>query len=292
MASLARSAPLERSTVSRDAVDAIRALAPEDGVALWWLGQSGFVIRGRSATIVIDPFLTDYGGFGRLYDPPFPPGELDFVDLLVGTHLHADHIDPLGFPQVLDASPAALAIVPSAVLDEVGELVGSRDRLVGAISDARMERAGVTISPLPAVHASVPADGYGFHLNERGEHPFLGYVFELDGVRIGHLGDTLMYDGLPERLSEADLDVLIVPINGVSWFREQRGLVGNLNVFEAAELAASSGARLALPVHWDLFADNTEDPEHFVRYVAERHPDVNVTVPRRGTPLRLAPRGG
>ena len=271
-------------------LEEIVAFVPERGVAVWWLGQAGFIIRGRSGTVAIDPFLTDFGHFGRLYEPPCSPVDVDFLDFLLGTHEHADHIDPLGFPQLMEASRDAVGVVPSAVLPRVAPLVGSQARLIGVSLDRPIERNSVTVTPIPAVHGDVPADGYGFHLDAAGSHPFLGYVIELDGVRLCHTGDTLVYDGLADRLRGADLDLLMLPINGVSWFREQRGLVGNMNVFEAAELAEASGARLTLPMHWDLFADNTEDPEHFVRYAAAKHPAVNVQVPAIGVPLHLSPR--
>lgn len=272
--------------------EVIAARSPQHGVSVWWLGQAGFILRGASATVAIDPFVTDYGSFGRLYAPPLEPEELDGVDLLLGTHDHVDHIDPLGFPRILAASPGATAVVPTAVRERVVELVGTADRVLGASVGTVTEERGVTITPLPAVHGSLPEAGYGFHRTESGEYPFLGYVIELDGVRIAHTGDTLVYDGLPERLRERELDLLIVPINGVSWFRERRGIVGNMNVLEAAELAEASGARLVVPVHWDLFADNTEDPENFVRRLATHHPGVNASVPAIGTRIDLVPADG
>src|SRR5882672_1171913 len=181
---------------------------------------------------------------------------------------------------------------PEAVRERVVELVGSTERLLGASVGSVIEECGVTIMPLPAVHGALPEDGYGFHRTESGEYPFLGYVIELDGVRIAHTGDTLVYDGLAERLRALDLDLLIVPINGVSWFRERRGIVGNMNVLEAAELAEASAARLVIPVHWDLFADNTEDPENFVRRLATHHPGVNASVPSIGTLIDVVPADG
>jgi L-ascorbate 6-phosphate lactonase len=269
--------------------DKIAGSTPASGVDVWWLGQAGVVLRGSGASVAIDPFLTDYGGFGRLYDPPIAPDQVDFLDLLLGTHDHIDHIDPLGFPALLDASPEAIGIVPAAVLPRVSSLVGDSSRLLGARVDSMIEHSGVTVAALPAVHANEPNDGYDFHLTADGEYPFLGYVVELDGVRICHTGDTLIYDGLLDRLRTERLDLLILPINGASWFREQRGLVGNMNVFEAAELAAASGVPIAMPVHWDLFADNTEDPEHFARYAASRHPGVRVVIPTIGCSLHLDP---
>jgi L-ascorbate metabolism protein UlaG (beta-lactamase superfamily) len=181
--------------------------------------------------------------------------------------------------------------VPEAVRAGVATLEGiDAARVRGAQAERPCEHGPVRIDPFAAVHAPHPDDGYGFHRTEAGDHPFLGYVIELAGVRIAHTGDTLVYDGLAERLRSAGLDVLLAPINGISWFRERRGLAGNMNVFEAAELAEQTGAQITVPIHWDLFADNTEDPDHLVRYAAARHSQVHVVVPAIGTPLVVSPR--
>ena len=272
-------------------LDEIAGHVPERGVSIWWLGQSGVIIRGRSATVAIDPFLTDYGQFGRLYEPPFLAGGGEFLDLLLeNSRCHADQRRSAGLSAVArHASPGALGVVPAAALEAVAGRIGSTARLIGASVGRPFEHAGVRVTPIPAVHAVVPADGYGFHLDAAGEHPFLGYLIELDGVRLCHTGDTLVYPGLAEFLRDADLDLLLLPINGVSWFREQRGLVGNMNVHEAAELAELSGARVVVPMHWDLFADNTEDPAHFARYAAAHHPGARVVVPELGVRLDVLP---
>ncbi len=260
--------------------DEIAACIPDEGVAVWWLGQSGLILRGRSTTVVVDPYLTHWGGLERAYEPPFPPSALDFVDVLVATHDHLDHLDHEGFPQILEASPAATAVVPQPALAGIRELAAENaDRVVGARPGEPLELNGAVLTAFPAVHANRPWEGYDFHRTPDGEYPFLGFVIEVDGVRVGHLGDTLVYEGLPEHLREADLDLLVLPINGISWFREKRGVAGNMNAFEAAELADASGARLTMPVHWDLFPWAAGDPEHFMRYAAFRHPGVRAVVP-------------
>lgn len=253
--------------------------------ALWWLGQSGFIIKGAASTIVVDAFLTDYGAVGRRYAPPCAPHDVTDANLLVGTHDHLDHIDPEGFPAIAFASPQAAVVVPYPVVERVVALGIPLERVRGAEVDVPLELDGVRIMPIPAFHADSPEQGYGFHRDEHGRYPFLGYAVEVDGIRICHLGDTLIYDGLGERLRLLELDVLVLPINGRSWYREQRGIVGNMNVFEAAELAAESRASCVVPVHWDLFDDNTEDPMHFESYVRARHPSVNVEIPAIGAAI-------
>lgn len=256
--------------------------APEDGVTMWWLGQAGVVLRGSSGVVVIDPFLTDFGAFGRTFAPPLSPDQLTTVDALIGTHDHADHIDPLGFPEIMRASPAAVALVPETAAERVARLDVDPERIRGVRPGAPVEIGRVRVEPFAAVHADDPEAGYGFHVDARGRHPYVGVVVELDGLRVCHTGDTLVYDGLGSLLASLAPDVLLLPINGRSWYRERRGVAGNMNTFEAAELAAEVGARVTIPIHWDLIAGNTEDPEHFRRHAATHHPTVDVLVPTLG----------
>ena len=74
----------------------------------------------------------------------------------------------------------------------------------------------------------------------------------------------------------------MLPINGVSWFREERGVAGNMNIFEAAELAALTGAKYLIPMHFDLFDGNSEDVEHLVTFSARHFPSVRVLRLDRG----------
>jgi L-ascorbate 6-phosphate lactonase len=273
-----------------DLLARIRQFRPATGVTLWWLGQSGFVITSAGTMIVVDAYLTDHGAAGRRYPPPLVPADLTDADLLVGTHDHFDHIDPEGLPAMASASPHAVVVIPAPVVEHVAALGVPRERIVGAEVDVPFESKGTRIVPIPALHAPSPEDGYGFHRDDLGRHPFLGYLFEIGSVRVCHLGDTLVYEGLGERLRALELDVLFLPINGRSWYRERRGIAGNMNVFEAAELAAESGARRVVPMHWDLFEANTEDPTHFRSFVHARFPSVAITIPSIGIgiPIKVA----
>jgi len=77
---------------------------PEGSVCLWWLGQTGFLIKSpQGAVVVLDPYLTDSceaiglrSGYhmARLAPPPIAPAALKDVDAYVMTHSHPDHLDP------------------------------------------------------------------------------------------------------------------------------------------------------------------------------------------------------
>jgi len=89
---------------------------------------------------------------------------------------------------------------------------------------------------------------------------YLGFIVRFGKFTLYHSGDTLWHDGLVEALRATRPDVVMVPINGN---QPERGVAGNLNGTEAAALAKSSGASLAIPHHFDMFAFNTTTPTEF-----------------------------
>ena len=108
---------------------------------------------------------------------------------------------------------------------------------------------------VPAVHALHPGDGY----SQGGDPPrFVGYVLELEGVAIYHAGDTIATDEVLAGLDGVTVDVALLPVNGRTYFREREELAGNLGPRDAVALAAHCGARMLVPIHWDLMEGNTE----------------------------------
>jgi L-ascorbate metabolism protein UlaG (beta-lactamase superfamily) len=81
-----------------------------------------------------------------------------------------------------------------------------------------------------------------------GEH-CIGYVITVGGRRLYHSGDTTWVDP-----AVRDVDVALLPINGK---------LGNLDGPEAARLARTVEAALAIPCHYDMFEFNTATPDLF-----------------------------
>jgi L-ascorbate metabolism protein UlaG (beta-lactamase superfamily) len=254
-------------------------LAPAWGqIVLWWLGQAGFALRGNGATVLIDPFLAEHPD--RLVPPPFRPDQVGGVDIVAITHDHLDHLDEESLPALAEASPAARFVLPEPLVNRLADLGISSDRVSGAQPDRPLELAGLTIDPVPASHGDDLRDGYGFGLDRsNGLYRYLGYVFDLGGVRVYHAGDTIPYDGMEERLSAFRVDVALLPINGRDAEREAQGIVGNLDEEEAADLAAAIDTDLLVPMHYDMFAANPGSPERLVALATQKHPELQVLVP-------------
>ena len=126
------------------------AKVPPGQVGLGWLGQAGFIIKSASGTVAVDAFLSDFGHHGRLFPPPLDPAELNFLDAVLGTHNHIDHIDPIAFPAMLAASPGAVGVVPAPVIGAVTAMGVDPARLVPARVGEIIEVAGIRVAPFPA----------------------------------------------------------------------------------------------------------------------------------------------
>jgi L-ascorbate metabolism protein UlaG (beta-lactamase superfamily) len=247
------------------AVEIRQTAVPANTIAIWWLGQFSFVVKGEGRVLAFDLYLSDYpGGAPRAYPPPVLPGALAGLDLVFCTHDHLDHLDPWTLGPLAGASPGALFVMPDACRPSVKGLLPD-GRVVGTRADASLTVKGVEITPIPAAHEVLDEGGVG--------HASQGYIVRLAGVTLCHTGDTVMYEGLVERLGTHRVDVLIAPINGRDFFRNRRDILGNLTVREAAELAAKAGVGLLIPAHWDLFPGNAENPGHLFEYLARAHPE-------------------
>ncbi len=72
--------------------DILNTQLQPDTIALWWLGQAGFVLRSADAIVYLDPFLSDRPT--RLIPPLFAAESGPPADLVLCTHEHWDHLDP------------------------------------------------------------------------------------------------------------------------------------------------------------------------------------------------------
>jgi L-ascorbate metabolism protein UlaG (beta-lactamase superfamily) len=258
-------------------VEDVRRADPE-ALHLWWLGQSGFLVAFSGRHLLLDPYLSD--SLTRKYadtDKPHvrmtelvvDPAELAFADAVTASHAHTDHLDA----DTLRALARVPLVAPAAHRALAAERAG-REPLT--IDDGEtVEVAGFAITAVPAAHEAIERDDDGRMLH-------LGYVVRCGPFAIYHAGDTIPYEGQAERIG--GVDVALLPINGR---RPERRVTGNLWGGEAAALAHAIGAGVAVPMHYEQFAFNTESPAAFV--AACERLDQPYRVLRAGERLTLRP---
>jgi len=223
---------------------------------LWWLGQSGFLVAYEGRHLLLDPYLSDsltrkYAGTDkphvRMTERVIDPAHLGFVDVVTASHAHTDHLDA----DTLRAIPDAALVAPEAHRELATERAG---RPPTGIDDGEtVAVAGFEITAVPAAHEAIERDDAGRMLH-------LGYVVRCGPFALYHAGDTIPYEGVAERIG-GGIDVALLPINGRA---PERRVAGNLTGEEAAALAHEIGARLAIPMHFEMFEFNTEPPDAFV----------------------------
>lgn len=258
-------------------------LAPGQA-ALWWLGQAGFALRAGGTTLLLDPFLARHPD--RLSPAAFAPEQATGVAAILCSHEHIDHFDAESLPALAAASPEARVVVPTPLVERVTALGILPDRVIGAQPDEPFELDGVTIHPLPAVHGVDVADAYSFGRElSGGLYRYLGFVVEAEGLRIYHAGDTLADEELQDRLARLAPDVALLPVNGRDHYREAQNIVGNMGPREAVSFAATVGAGLLVPMHYDMFPINLGYPAHLVDFAGRHHQDVAIMLPSHRRPF-------
>lgn len=235
---------------------------PASGAAVWWTGQSGFLIRSTQGLLGVDLYLSEH--LTRKYEAtnrphirmtrsPLRGGDLSTVDLLLASHKHSDHLDPGTAPDLLAASPSAMLVLPEAIRAHAQGLGLDVARLIGTTAGSEVRGAGFRIRAIPSAHEE-------FDRDSSGRHPYLGFIIEVGGLRMYHSGDTLAYEGLAEALGSERFDVLFLPINGRD---PSRGVAGNMGAAEAVDLAARVRPRFVVPHHYDMFTFNTAPVRDF-----------------------------
>lgn len=271
-------------------LDEIRETRPEVGeVAIWRLGQSGFLIKSRSRTLVIDPYLSEsltkkYEGTAkphvRISRCPIEPERLTMIDWLLCSHKHSDHLDPETAPILMRAATGARMIVPAPLEEHAAAMGIDPSRIIGMTAEQTIKDEGLRITAIPSAHEELDTDDQGRSL-------YLGFLLEIDGVRLYHSGDTMRYDGLAERLTRdaARFDALLLPINGRD---PARGVAGNMSGPEAIALASQVRPRHLVPHHYDMFAFNSANVDDFAVQARRRLPDeVEARILRCGELWRL-----
>jgi L-ascorbate 6-phosphate lactonase len=253
-------------------------------LTLTWYGQSGFRLDGGQSRVLVDPFLADRQD--RRYPPPATASDFTDITLVLCTHEHIDHLDLKFLPGFSVVNDQAKIVVPAPVLDVAVDGGVARDRLIGAVPGEEIKDRDVTVHSLPALHG---LDDPGPAVYQFLDGQFLGYVVDVGGVRVFHAGDGLLYPELLPALKELAPEVMLLPINGRDFMREQRGLVGNMNEAEAAWLCDQVGPAYIIPMHYEMFAHNRGDVGKFASLVHEQAADGGpvLVMPSRGRPFTL-----
>ena len=242
----------------------VRSARSENAFFLWWLGQSGFLVRWRDQFLLLDPYLSDsltkkYENTDkphiRMSERVIDPSLLKKISVVTSSHNHTDHLDAETLLPVLENNPGIQLIIPEANRDFVAErLQCDRNFPVGLTDNSSTTIDVFEFYGVPAKHNEIERD-------ESGNCRYMGYVIKFGNNSVYHSGDTLWFDNMVDLLKPFSLSIALLPINGND---PARKVAGNLNTREAAELGKNIGAGMVVPCHYDMFTFNTSDVNEFI----------------------------
>lgn len=238
---------------------------PPRQLAIWWLGQHSFVVKAGATVIYFDPFLSPLPR--RLVAPLLEAWQVQNATIICGSHDHTDHIDRDVWPGIAKASPIAKFVVPNLLRNGLSkDLSIPEEKFVGLNDGKTVQIGDVRIHGIAAAHEFFDQDP------ATEQYPYLGYVIEANDCEIYHSGDCCIYEGLQTKLKKYDLDVVFLPINGRDAERLVSGCLGNMTYQEAADLAGALRPGLTIPAHYEMFANNSQDPQPFIAYMDVKYP--------------------
>lgn len=242
---------------------------------LWWLGQSGFVIKYQKIVFYVDPYLSERQTIKykntdqprvRMTAAPLRGWNVRNADMILSTHRHGTHLDVASILSMLKASRQARLVLPKSAAGYANAQGIEYVRMTTTDEDLPVEYSkygeSCRIEAIPSAHEELdfkPLDG----------HPYLGYLMKFGRWTIYHSGDCVPYEGLSERLRPHHVTVALLPINGRD---PKRGVPGNFSIEEAAQLTEDIGAEWLVPMHYDMFTFDTVDINRFIDHMLFSRP--------------------
>ncbi|MBE7189232.1 MBL fold metallo-hydrolase [Jatrophihabitans endophyticus] len=198
----------------------------------WW-GHASCTVELGGRRVLTDPVLTHRVAHLSRPGLPDPPAEAARADVVVVSHLHADH---LHLPSLRRLDAATRLIVPT------GAAAVLRGRVPAAVVTEVGEGDEVQIGDLrvQAVHAE--HDGRRLP-GSRHRGPALGFVLHSGTTKVWFAGDTGLFDALSDI---GPVDAALVPVGG--W----GPTLGpeHLDPARAVEAVRRVGAGVAVPIHY------------------------------------------
>ena len=231
----------------------------QDGVALTFLANEGVMLSSGGKKVLIDALFLKYErGYAVPADSTLASLQqarrpFDSVNLVLVTHRHGDHFHPMPVTAHLRANTRATLVTSKQVIDSLRGYAPARslpaERLMaGTLRPGARRReniGGIQVELLGLPHGGHP----------RVEH--LGYIVELGGRRVLHVGDTDFSEETfaPFRLDTARIDVALLPYWAVTnrksrqvierWIRPRQVLAFHVGTREGDEVTRD--VRTAVP---------------------------------------------
>jgi L-ascorbate 6-phosphate lactonase len=255
-----------------------------DSSTLQFLGQVGFLFKAEACRLLIDPYLSDsvseqFGSdLARRSPLPFTSTEAPACHVLLLTHAHLDHTDPSTLGPLLAVQPSLRVFAPYESRQILGEL-GFHHAEPPPLEWTELA-PDFAIRAVPSAHTEV-------HRNTDGELRDVGYLLRTGQTTIYHAGDTIPHPEIFEALQGESIDIALMPVNERNFYRDAQGIIGNMTLREAFQMAADLRVQTLIPTHWDMFTPNSVFPEEIELLHTLLKPPFRLKILRPGEALGI-----
>ena len=236
----------------------------EQDTTLWYLGGPSIAIRTKGKVGYIDPFFGPSVNplWTRRFEPLIDPHQIHRADWVLITHEHRDHCNEATI-RALEERVQPEYFLPHDSLETIREefhLKIDPLRVHVVRPGWRTEAEGMILEVFPS--ADITA------------REAVSFLLTLNHGKVFHAGDSLHVPSFFGMLHENAVDVAFLPLgkNPLGW-----------NVYpendDFIQMASEIGARVTVPIHWDLWRESYTDPHSVEKGV-------------KGTEVRVLTRGG
>ena len=234
-------------------------------VKLQYLSNSGFILTTEEGKrIIIDPYLTN--------NPraPFGPEKIPKIDLIMVTHAAFDHLGDSFYLAKRDKAH----LICDCLVRQLAYTEGLfKEQIKSCSYGGTIERAGISIRVLQAIHVSSVVDDKG---NLSLGLPLAFLITTSKGLRIYHAGDTCLFSDMKLIGQLYRPHIGLIPVGAAA---PQYGK--DLPPREAAQAAQWIGSELTVPIHYC----DSQDPFEFATTVKILTPWMEVKIMQPGEEL-------
>ena len=179
--------------------------AHKKGLAVWWVGNAGWLIKSDDVLIGTD---LDLAPDEKIYKPPISAEDLATVlNAVFVTHHHGDHCNGPTLKTLAQKSQCTF-VIPQTCIDEEPNLRIPSERLIIPKPLQPFDLQGIHVEPIHAIHGN---QDFTVLTREadfvKGIMQNCGYVFTIQGKKFVQPGDSVLTE---EHLKLSHVDVLFV----------------------------------------------------------------------------------
>jgi L-ascorbate 6-phosphate lactonase len=268
-----------------DLINKIELIDLDDNqLHIYFLGQSGYVLKSKNLIIYIDPYLSDfienYNGLNqtdmvRNYSSPINPSLISKCNAIICTHSHIDHMDPWTIENIKTKFNFYASI--GAISKSDIKISKTRTKFLSPAKPVNIEN--FKIFSFPAAHYELT--------DNLGRPDCLSVLIQWKNKTLFFWGDGISYRGQNDLLSMFNFDYFFAPINGRDSLREKKGIIGNINENELANISNYLNIKYMIPNHYDMFNNNTGSVDLFQKEIKKANSKQSLIIMKHGDKIEL-----